>query len=174
MQRGAPAAPPDTVDRQLLYCLGGNAAEFSAACPRECRKHGFCLHPRARGNAAQFFAGRFSGSGRELLGVSSSDSGEMLPNFSRGSRRSATRLHFTPSRTGKCCPFFSGTPGGGLTLRHPDRIRSTSRVCERVRECAALHCTAVHHITLRRSAPHYTAPRRAAFGAVPRWTIPPT
>ena len=47
---------------------------------------GCILHPRARGNAAQFFAGRCSRSGRELLGVSFSDSGEMLPNFSRGSR----------------------------------------------------------------------------------------
>ena len=44
------------------------------------------LHPRARGNAAQFFAGRFSGSGRELLGV---------PLVTKG----------------KCCPIFRGAPG---------------------------------------------------------------
>ena len=81
----------------------------------------------------------------------------MLPNFSRGSRRSVSRLHFTPSRKGKCCPFFSGTPWDGLRLRHPDRTKSTTRVCERVRECAALHRTAVHRVAAHRTALHRVA-----------------
>ena len=48
----------------------------------------FCLHPRARGNSAQFFAGRFPRSGCERLGV---------PLVTKG----------------KCCPIFRGAPGGG-------------------------------------------------------------
>jgi hypothetical protein len=57
VQRGARVPPPDTIDRQLLYCLGGMLQNFLQRAP---------------------------GSAGNVVFVYTLAQGEMLPNFLRG------------------------------------------------------------------------------------------